>query len=115
MEKIKVCYTVKKDSKQDLRYVQTNPIPQDIDDYVSGVNKALEHLTGTDDRRRSKMHDRYDASVDNAPVKRKLPLNVNDIVRKSSFNVTEIKPNYERALVRRHMFFSPFPKKSQVG
>jgi len=71
--------------------------------YASNIFNETSKLESPE-RRRSKMHDSFDASFDIMPLKRKLPLNTN-LVEKGNFNIRQAESRLDGALINRHMFF----------
>ena len=97
----------------DLKYPKPNTfVSKDINMYATGAFKQTEGLDGKE-RRRSILHDNFDASFDHMPAKRKLPLNTNNRSR-PNFNITTLETNYDNVMVGRHMnFFSPKTQRVQ--
>jgi hypothetical protein len=72
----------------DVRYVKPAMIEKPIDVYANNVFRQTYNLDGKE-RRRSLMHDNFDASFDIAPAKRKLPVHHTAHFR-GNFNVTQV-------------------------
>jgi len=87
----------------DYRYPQSpvSPINHELNKYTK-VAVSTKNADGPE-RRRSLMHDNFDASFDLSPVKRKLPMNRN----RGNFNIDTLAPHYDKVMTSRHMFFSP--------